>query len=322
LLTGAYLAKHSMAIHGLPALWWLWTRHGKTPALQFLAWSAGSALVITAVLQWATDGWFLTYILEIPSTHPLVAKRLFPGAEEELLSAFGLALGFAVVATYVLRILKGRAPTDPTSARGYWTAQIVTGLLLTVLMRGHHGGFLNVLIPGYWLLALGTGLGFGNALRRLPHPAFRLSIALAIAVSVWMGRWSITKFVPTDVDTEAGARIVERIRAVEGEVLVPHGPYYAVLAGKAPGLHQIALWDVVHAGASTKAVTKRALEEAIATQRFGAIVLASDKFAYGLKKHYRRVEPIRFNGNAGMPKSGWRARPRLVYVPKTDDDAP
>ena len=319
LLTGAYLSKHSMALHGLPILFWLWKTQGKGLAMLFIKWSVVPALLITGALQLATDGWFLTYILEIPSTHPLVADRLFPESEKELLSAFPIAIGCAFLASVLLRFTpRADLETAPVDSDGrlFWIANTGVGLLLTILMRAHHGGFLNVLIPGYWFLALCCGLAFGEAMKRWAHPSLRIVLATVVVGSVLMGRWEPKKYAPTDADVQAVEQIIEAIQTFEGEVLIPHAPHYAVLAGKSAGFHQIALWDVVHDGASTRKETKQSLTEAIAAQRYDAIILANEKFAYGLKQHYRKTKPLRFKSKAGMPKTGWRARPRFVFVPK------
>ena len=324
LLTGAYLSKHSMALHGLPILIWLWKRHGPTLARQFAVWSIGPALLITGAVQWMSGGWFLTYILEVPTTHPLVAERIFPGSEKELLSAFPVAIGCAIVLAVMLRLLKPDTdtPDAPTADHGFWLANIGVGLAITILMRGHHGGFLNVLIPGFWFLSLACGLAFGAAMKRWSHPGVPLALAATVFGSVQAGTWEPKRFAPTDDDVAAVEKILEAIRSFDGEVLIPHAPHYAVLAGKPAGFHQIALWDVVHDGASTKKKTKRLLSKAIEEQRYGAVILANEKFAYGLKQHYRRTKPLRFSSKAGIPKSGWRARPRYIYVPKSEVTEP
>ncbi len=328
----AFITKHNMAMLGLPIAVALWKVHGWRRAAWFAAWSAGPALAWTAFMQLSSDGYFLTYILAIPATHPIVGTRLFPQAEIELVSAFPWALGVAAspvaiaVATR-LWLRRDAQPRQDASAirsdearfrRWYWRGVVGTGLFMVVLMRGHHGGYMNVLMPGFWLMALVAGLGMGALVRRWSHPlassGLLLACAAVVAAQCWLGRWDRDRYQPTQADLDAGQKVLDTIAAFEGPVLMPHNPYYPVMVGKPPSFALIALWDITHTHSPLEKQA-RSIRRAIKQQRFDAIILASKKFKYGLVEHYESSEIIRYKGRALYPKSGWRARPRHVYVP-------
>ncbi len=332
----AFTTKHNMAMLGLPIAVALWRVHGWRRAGWFAAWSAVPALAWTGWMQLSSDGYFLTYILAIPATHPIVGARLFPQAEKELLAAFPwpIALACAPLAwtlgAAILRRVRElpkpeRAPitAERRFARWYWIGVMTMGMIMVVLMRGHHGGFQNVLMPGFWLIALMTCIGLGALVKRATHPLGRALLLLACAVVVawqtWDGRWERDRYTTTDADIAAGEEVLEHIRAFDGPVWMPHSPYYPVMVGKEPSLALIALWDVTHARSPLKRES-RAINLAIKEQRYDAIIVASKKLKYGLEEHYSHSETIGYKGRALYPKTGWRVRPRFIYTPKAVEE--
>ena len=327
----AFITKHNMAMLGLPIAIALWRVHGWRRAAWFGAWSAGPALAWTAWMQISSGGYFLTYILAIPATHPIVGTRLFPQAERELLEAFPwpiaaacLPIVLALGAMLWRRVKKLPAPERPTRteaqryARWYWIGVVAMGVFMVVLMRGHHGGFQNVLMPGFWLVALVTGFGLGALVRRIPRPLpaslVLLGCAVLVAWQTWDGRWERSKYTPTDADLEAGQRVLDHIASFDGPVLMPHSPWYPVIVGKPPSFALIALWDITHKHSPIKREAQ-VINRAIRDQDFDAVIIASKKLKYGLNQAYGRTTTIKYTGRALYPKTGWRVRPRYIYEP-------
>lgn len=312
LLVLAYMAKHNYAAFGLPMAIWLWVYRGRSSALRFVAISAGVAGAWTLYMAWATEGLFLVYLLEVPSVHPLVGERFWPGAEKEVYGALptvfwaALGTGLALWKTGGLR---------DREAVTYWGSIGFMGLLLCALMRAHHGGFLNVLMPGYWLLALLSCLVLG-ALARRGKPL--LACVLLIASVGWdvnKGLWPKEKYVPTAQDVAAGEKLIARIAEYPGEVLMPHAPWYPVLAGKRPSLPLIALWDIDHKkGPLREGVDD--FREAIAAKRWSAIVTASRKMRYGISEHYQSAGGTGVSGGRLRTKSGWPVSPTRILEPR------
>lgn len=319
LLVLAFMAKQNAALFGLPALVWLWRVRGRSEALRFALASVGPALLFLGAMQLVTDGLFLVYLVEVPGHHPFVLERFFPGTLVELWQGMPWALGLLGVAVLLPPVLRrlGRlpAPADPewTAGVAYWAAMLGTGVLLCMVMRGHHGGFLNVLVPGYWLLAMVAALGAQALRRRLDHPAVVLLTSAVLALSAWQGRWELERTQPTDADRQAYEQVLETLRGIEGDVFMPHSPWLLTRVGKTPGFHLIALWDLDHGGALSPAVDL--VRQGIAERRWAAIVLPNEKLGYGLKDHYRITSTVRYSGKALYPKTGWQVRPRQVYTP-------
>jgi hypothetical protein len=307
LLVLAFLTKHNAAAFGLPAALWLWRARGLRPALRFTAWSAGPALAAVGLLQWRSEGRFLRYLLEVPAEHGFVLERFFPLAPTELALALplssALALGVALL----------RARRADAGAL-YWAAQGALAVLLCMVMRGHQGGYLNVLVPGHWALAAAGGLGMAAVDRALGRAWVRPALGALLLAQLWVGRWSPADWTPTAADRAAGEALLARIRQIEGPILSPHAPYLPVQAGKEPSFALIALWDVDHEGGPFHADVAF-LAEGIAAGRWSAILLANERLGHGLLDHYRLGERLRFQGRAFYPVTGWKVRPGLLYVP-------
>ena len=210
----AFLTKHNAAIVGIPVVLWIGKEHGVQKAMQFALWSALPALLSIGFLQMTTNGLFLTYLLDVPSHHPIVAYRFMWLSEYEMwlsmpiivtiLAIFGIVnrwkkgkfqgviwflsiVGFTTLCSmnlgdfpkilgsskngmvpfaifvWVLAIVAwmdkrlfvtAKNPSDNEERSGlhlWWGIALVL-VFFSALMRGHHGGFTNVLMPGIWCI--------------------------------------------------------------------------------------------------------------------------------------------------------------------------
>lgn len=330
LLALAFTAKQHVALLGLPMLLAIGRAHGRQRALQFAAASAGPALLFVAGMSITTGGTFLNWVLLVPGSHGQVLSRAFPGAPREVWAAL------PVTTTAVLLALPvwGRRP--------YWAGVALTTLVIVALMRGHTGGFLNVLIPAFWVGSLLPSVAAGAfSARPGALPWARAAAALLVAaqlVSFQVDRErfataleqgaslpaayqkaerQLNRFVPTDSDRVAVARLVEKLAALEGRVLIPHAPWYAVLAGKEPTFALIALWDIDHERGHYRPHVKE-IDAAIATD-FDWAILPNDKLGHGLKKSFARSRTERIT--ATSTRAGWTVRLREVWE-RAPEDAP
>jgi hypothetical protein len=297
LLVLAFATKHAVAIYGLPALIWLWRCSGRATALKYMAWSVGPALLFTVVMTVTSDGLFLTYILGVPAAHPFVLKRFTQTAPLELMRALPWTSGLAVLALGLFWRRLGQGGL-------YWLAQAALGILLSMVMRGHHGGYLNVLMPGTWFLALGGALAVTRLRYRFTGLPVRAGTALLIAGQLWTARWAVERYAPTTADRVAGDGIVERLAAVDGPVLAPWSAYLPRQAGKEGSIALIALWDIHHKR-SPLTQEARLIKHAIKAQHFGAVLTArtkSKKGLEGLGTSYSRASFAQApRGSCGIP---------------------
>ena len=377
----AFATKHNAAIMGFPLALWLWRKKGWRDALQFGLWSAVPALLFLSIMQWNTEGRFLTYLLEVPAHHPFVLWRLTWLASYEILSAhilfafMGLlalslwffrhghttlrwagilgatsitmmlllaipmqsmfsewiqvsglskkmigrnAMGvvFCVSLLFIVVSIWKSKRKEISSGYSFWLTCGGVAWVFSGIMRAHHGGYSNVLLPGLWASALLCGIILHELWTRIP--VYRWGWVLLVGVQLWMGSWNPSNLIPSQQDVLAGDRLIARLRTIDGSVFSPHAPWYPVIAGKSPSAHLIALWDIKHKGGPFYQ-SVQIIEDAIAKKQFAVIMLANKKEDYGRKKHYRHREVITYpSKKVFYPKKGWSVRPTYLYFPHDD----
>lgn len=322
LLAVAFTAKQHAAILGLPMLLAIWRSHGRLRALQFAAASVGPALLFVAAMSISSGGTFLNWMVMVPAAHGQVASRAFPGAPILIWQALPISTSAVLLALP----LWGRRP--------YWPGVTLTTLIVVALMRGHTGGFINVLIPAFWVSALLPAIAAGALANRTELlPWARAAGALVVAAQLtsfqvdreafstalaegrsvpeaWQkAQHSLRRHVPTDSDRVAVGRVVEKIAALEGRVLVPYSPWYAVMAGKEPTFALICLWDIDHKRGYYRPNVKE-IEKSIAAE-FDWAVLPNDKLGHGLKDHFTKSKTDKIPMSS--TRAGWTVRLREVW---------
>ena len=308
LLTGAFLTKHTAALYGVPALWWIWHHRGAGPAKRFVAFSVLPALAATIGLTLSSDGLFLTYLLDVPSSHPFVAERFFWTAPKEMILALPWMFAFAVIVAIISR----RATSSGTR---FWVVQGGVAIVLSAVMRGHHGGYTNVLIPGLWAVALWAGLAVHYVRHRWTGIGVQVATAVLLAWQLWAAQWKPATYIPTEADRAAGDRVVEQLREIDGPILAPWQPWMPVQAGKEPSIALIALWDIDHEGGALHREAQ-VIARSISDKHWSAVLTSRHRLKRGLKKHYKKTTFDKPMGRALYPKTGWRVRPHALWVPK------
>lgn len=324
----AFACKHHAAIFGFPVVLALWHRDGRAQALRFGLAAALPALLFVIGMQVGTGGRFLLWLVEVPSHHGIVASRFFPsvsvsswsplkyeltGAGMEVVKAMPLA--WLVAIGIGLRARTDRAGLATSPRFVYWLGVSVVGLFVVSLMRGHVGGFTNVLIPMMWLQALWPSL----ASRRAGEGVGGMVLSALVAAQVWLGGSDYKREIPTEADRRQTAALVEEIRALPGPVLLPHAPYYAVLAGHEPSFALIALWDVSD-DSVPRAAAPVAVTRALRSKHWASGVFPPAKPGSGVEKSYVRARALVHKGPPTL--TGWRVKLADVWLPKDGESKP
>ena len=289
----------------------------------------GTLAVCGLPLLWLSnrisDGWFWIYTSKLHRQHEFFAARAFWDTPIELLILVGPAL--LIIAWALLR------RRSPALLYATWLA--VVGIGASCLSFGTQWAYVNAYIPGVFFASLAIGVGAGRLVSaragRVPRlrPAFvfaLLAASLALRVHdclflvpghplalAHQDENTIRPLVPTDADRAAGDRLVARLRATKGEVLIPFHPFYAHLAGKRTYLHRMGLLDVGRAGMGAP----KGLAEMIRDHRF-SLAIFDNKVAGNwemwprLREEYREIEP-----SVGPPVvSGAVTQPAFALVPR------
>lgn len=248
-----------------------------------------------------------------------VAMPQFPVTE---VAAACIGAGIGAALTHLVAIVNTRLPGDRVLLWQWWAVFAFGGVALVVstLMRGHYGGFLNVLMPAHFAICLGLAWVVVDVRRRWPGLLTGgLTAALLVLQVVWIAvQLEVDEILPTDGDREAGASIVARIRECpDGPIFSPYAPWLPVQAGRAPSPHLIAIWDIDHDGGPFRdGVT--ALVSAAKDHYWPCVVHGGRQpLGFGVDPNYEKAQTFELSAKAMMPKTGWRVRPSTLLVPKS-----
>lgn len=307
----AFLTKQSASFVFLPiALHVLLTE--KKRSIVFIG--AGAALMGGSVLllNWVHEGWFWYYVFWLPQQHPWVRRMWWDFWVEDLMAPLAVSCLLSLFYLIVQKGAEGR--------RFYFLAFV--GMLATAWTgRLHAGGWPNVLMPAFAMIAILFGLGIHAGLTRaadLPEPVRKnaeVFFLLAAAIQFGCIVYDPTRFVPTKRDREAGDSFIAAIRAVNGDVFMPAHGYLTVLAGKRAFAQEMAMMDILGIGGGKPgAALREDIRKAISQKRFAAVITDGEFYRREVEQVYARQRDPFVTKDVFWPVTGMRTRPRMIYV--------
>ncbi|MBW2274128.1 MAG: glycosyltransferase family 39 protein [Deltaproteobacteria bacterium] len=264
---------------------------------------------------------FLWYVVGAQAAHE-IRWSMLPGlVARDLVLALPLmsllALGYAVL----------RARDAEAS---FFLALLVGAGLAYVIPRAKAGGAMNNLILIHACLIVAGGVAAGRVegwmgamagwTERRGEAALALGLALQLLLLVYDPRIAL----PQPSDEAAGWRLVERLAALEGEVLMPAQGYLAVMAGKRSFAHQRPVDDLANSGLADAEALREEFAAAIRGRRFAAIVDSTSIFLQHypdssvLRESYGASGPVFARPRTLVPRSGWGVSPGLLWRPKAE----
>jgi len=290
-------------------------------------WSIGipavfSSLIVLRFVEWpgavnpdiTQQGWPLVRDVLFGLGLPAFRNSASGGLWGSLWAAGSVSLGVGLVLT----LLAWRPPVVRDWRWVYGMGVATISLLMGAVMRGHHGGFVNVLIPLHWVAIFCAGVVLIRTLQKNPNSLLRQALvggALALQLGLLYPTLDVQRSVPTQADVETGDALVAQLAKMKGPVLSPFAPWLAKQAGFEPSFHLIALWDVDHPR-SPYSDTGDQMRQWIKAGHWATIVDANRSLRYTMSKHYKVQTRIAPKGGTFQLKSGWRVRPRALMVPK------
>ena len=221
----------------------------------------GALVSITIlILNAMTNGWFWYHTFTIAGGDPVELGRVFNYVFVDVVWGMG-GLCVMVIAVIVLKLRVSPSPLTPPPLRfatgaivpqgegNRWLVAIAAAFIVSGVGRSSVGGNVNNLMPVYAFLSL-SPIIFLTARHVSPRseaerdasPLRDRVIASLIIFQFALGAYNPLRYIPTQTMRESGDRLIKRIAATDGEVLVMMHPYYALLAGKAPSAQIAALW--------------------------------------------------------------------------------
>ncbi len=198
----------------------------------------GALVSITIlILNAMTNGWFWYHTFTIAGGDPVEFGRVINYVFVDVLWGMG-GLSLMLIKIHVepvLSLSKDGLRFVLPRFQSHWLVAIVAAFIVSGVGRSSVGGNVNNLMPVYAFLCLSPMILFKTQ---------RVSATLwvLIVIQFILGAYNPLRYIPTQAMRESGDRLVKRIAATNGEVLVMMHPYYAMLAGKQPSAQIAALW--------------------------------------------------------------------------------
>lgn len=326
LVAAFYTKQQGLFFLAVAGLYLVWAR--RRQAWPYFAAAALAGMPVFFYLQATTGGGFAFYTFGIQGgSSELQASR----AVLTLGLDFGGGMGVLVLAFLAACVLAARRRGRRFFLTQPWFPFTAAAIVVAVLGRTSVGGNLNHLMPAYALLCLAPALLWAEVApwpeqRRRPA-AWLLGTALVLQLGLTLfnpvrflsGATLPLRLTPTTAMRQAGDRLIARLAAVDGAVLVPQHPFYALLAGKTPSVQISALWHARHRGRDPLPAD---LVAQLQSHQY-ALILSDDSDYFEtdppwmalLTTYYRPLGTLDAT-EAPPTLSGVVVRPRTLYVPR------
>ncbi len=311
----AFLTKQTALFVALPIMVGTLILHRRT-ALYLVGSAALLMAASTAALEMMHRGWYLYYTVYLPQQHTMATKMLVGFWTRDIVAPFWpTALLALLCAGGLLREPRTRL------ALFYWA--VAAGMVgVSWAGRLNRGGFKNALLPAYALLCILFGLALARVLARLQKQRTREHMAEIAIYVLCIAQFLLLVYnpirqIPTAEDRAAGWELVQTIRGLPGDVLIPYHPYLLTLAAKPAHAHWTGMEELLglYGGAETPEGTRLLgeLRDAIGTQRYSVLFLDE---AWDVEYGYVKCGSVFGRDDVFWPVTGWRTRPQYMYCPK------
>ncbi|MBW2731491.1 MAG: glycosyltransferase family 39 protein [Deltaproteobacteria bacterium] len=289
---------------------------------------AGGTVLVGSLL---TEGWMWRYIFELHQGHDLYWERVWPQTELKLgklmPASYGVAGLWLLVALGTW--LKGRRLPDAHERRLlFWWFLVIVGLAVSAIGFATQWAVQNAYIPGFYFAAIFAAVGAADLAARLGlgrRPLWAASVALicggALCGQLLGQLYKPGPHLPQRGSYAAADKLLARMHAVEGPILMPYHPFYPHLVGRPAHYHQMGVNDITRAGLRFP----RSIHQAIAQQRYGAVIFDTspkDRHDYFfILRHYKFAHYLRADESPRVV-TGYGVQPRYVLVPKRQEPPP
>ncbi len=284
----------------------------------FWLWMTTGIMIVgsTVVLMVTTQGWYQFYTYDL-----LRSEGTFPA----MYTAFwwhdlGLFVPLAILLALVYLIAISKTNWRDSL---FWDALFIGMIGGTFVSRIHFGGFDNVLMPAYAVIAILAGLGihwFFVQARELPvykQAIISLIVSFLCAGQLVLLNYNPVAQIPTLTDVRNGQALVDQIRSVKGLVFVPSHGYLAVMAGKPFFAHAITIWSVSTNDSPASQALADEIAQAFRQQRFAAVFTDPKWTTPELETYYVPQQIKYIKPDAFFPVTGARTRPEIMWVPRS-----
>jgi hypothetical protein len=316
----AFMTKQTALIMAVPLVigaFFLNWRRAIWLALSTLISVGGSILL----MNWLHDGWFNYYVFDLPRNHAIATNFIWEYWLRDILASMLVAVLLA--GFYLLRRFRERDKAY------FWFYFFAAGGLIGGAWAGrlNFGGFNNVLLPAYAMLAIFFGLAIPqvlNSVKKLPErQGARLEgiFYLFCVLQFLLLLYNPIPQIPTAQDRQAGDELVALLKSTQGDILIPSQCYLLIL-NKLTGecAHTSAVAELIgdFGGEVTPQGEKLRQAYAKAFQERKYLMVVTDARFWlqkELDQFYSRTRPVFNDDKVFFPVVGFDTRPEYIYQP-------
>lgn len=256
--------------------------------------------------HFATGGWSTYYTLRLPFEHDVVSNGFATFIVYDLARNYGPVTCLAIAAFVLV----------PRGERRFFAIVALGCVGAALAARLHSGGYDNVLIPGYAVLAMLAGRAIAHAERAGESTGSKSALGIvaltAVVVQIASLHYDVSAELPARKDRVAGKRIVDVLKAQPGAVLVPYHSGFCLAAKKPCHAHWMAMSDVLRGRQEKpRALLRESMRKTLASGRISAVV-TNDNFGGELEPlvsaYFSKRTPLE-GGGGPAPKTGYITHP-------------
>ena len=321
----AFLTKQTAIIIAIPLIGYTITRNWRRSI-----WLVVPVVILigisTLVFSLLSDGWYLYYVFDVPKEHALLKDMLVYFWLKDLIAP--LPIAFALSIFYISYQFIG-SQKKPDLFYILTTVGMIGGSWLS---RLHSGGYDNVLLPAFAILAILFGLALDALLKFIQAIAQDKAklvgsyVYLACFIQFACLVYNPMAQLPTSQDLAAGQQLNAKLAQIKGSIFIPYHSYFPILAKKDSYADGMAIGDILRGNnGEIKTYLINDISAAIKNKKFGAIILDTNgsiapfdtaMFQKDIEQNYILEESILLSDNVFVPVTGLKTIPKFIYVPK------
>lgn len=316
-------------------------------ALVFAALVATSIGVGILLLQWSSGGWYWFYVFTLArgflSQNGMTYNLFYYTGSDIHMGLFYLVRYYPMCITVVAFLVVCRMfGTRRDSPSGLWVVLFSIFIIVDGINYAKSNAWHNSFYTTVAFTSILTGLIWAriNDVGK-KRPSVALIFYLCLLCQLFMLTYNPDDHIPREQDRVTGSEFIRSVSKLDGNVWLPHHPYYAYLAGK--GFHYTAEASYLEYRNLGRLI-KRLIDD-VKERKYNYIIIDTDPhyvfwntippLTSALNAHYAVAERIDYGnvvfkkgldhrqdwdlpGSRGvfMPVEGCQARPYVVMTPK------
>lgn len=273
-----------------------------------------STTVFFGIYDNVTNHWF-SYSIFMPRNATFLISMFYSFWLNDLLKNLMIVCPIVIIGVALCLLKKGKKEVLS------YTLMYGGFVFISWAGRIKKGGEINDLIPVYAALCILYGVSI-SIIKKTFHNNGAILVSIVTLLQLTLLFYNPLDHVPTHEDKLFGDRLVQKIKKVNGPVLLPYSNYLTHYAGKHNNFHIVGLFELrgIFGGKITREgiEVQKNMDKEVENHKFSMIILNNDpllpSFYPEINKYYV-LKQVFTNDKSFYPKTGWKTRVKYVFVP-------